>query len=148
METLGLHNLKPPQGAHKKKKILGRGSGSGHGKTSTRGHKGQTSRAGHHFYPGFEGYQSPLIRRIPKRGFKSRKRKGYQIINLQQLNKLTNDILSAQTLQECGLISDKNRPVKVLGKGTLNRPIKVEAAAFSKSAREKIEEAGGKCFLL
>ncbi|MBI4972529.1 MAG: 50S ribosomal protein L15 [Candidatus Omnitrophica bacterium] len=81
----GLHNLKPAAGSHKHRKILGRGSGSGHGKTSTRGSKGQTSRSGKHLYLGFEGGQSPLIRKIPKRGFSGRSHKEYQIVNLENL---------------------------------------------------------------
>ena len=96
--VIGLHNLKAPKGAHKKRRILGRGPGSGHGKTSTRGSKGQTSRAGRHFYLGFEGGQTPLIRRIPKRGFTNRFKKEYQIVNLNQLNKIKEPAISPELL--------------------------------------------------
>jgi len=147
-QTKGLHNLKAPKGAHKKKKILGRGSSSGHGKTSTRGNKGQTSRTGHHYYQGFEGGQMPLIRKIPKRGFKSRGREEYQIINLKDLNKIREDSVNPEILKKYNLIKYKDRPVKILGDGSIDRPIKVEASAFSKSAKNKIEQNGGTCSLL
>ena len=144
----GLHNLRAPKGAHKKKKILGRGSSSGHGKTSTRGNKGQTSRSGHHYYQGFEGGQMPLIRKIPKRGFKSRGQEEYQIINLKDLNKIREDSVNPEILKKYNLIKDKDRPVKILGDGSIVRPIKIEASAFSKSAKNKIEQNGGTCSLL
>jgi large subunit ribosomal protein L15 len=147
-QTKGLHNLKAPKGAHKKKKILGRGSSSGHGKTSTRGNKGQTSRTGHHYYQGFEGGQMPLIRKIPKRGFKSRRREEYQIINLKDLNKIREDYVNPEILKKYNLIKNKDRPVKILGSGSIDRPIKVEVSAFSKSAKGKIEQNGGTCSLL
>jgi len=141
---IGLHNLKAPSGAHKGKKILGRGPGSGHGKTSTRGSKGQTSRAGRDFYLGFEGGQSPLIRRIPKRGFNSRKKKNYQIVNLEALNKIEAGEINPELLQAKGLIRDKDEPVKILGSGEVSRPLAVKAHAFSQKAAEKIRQAGGK----
>ncbi|MDD5618745.1 MAG: 50S ribosomal protein L15, partial [Candidatus Omnitrophica bacterium] len=97
---IGMHNLKAPKGAHKKKKLLGRGSGSGHGKTSTRGSKGQTSRAGRHFYLGFEGGQSPLIRRMPKRGFTSNFKKEFQIINLDVLSKIKEQSINPELLEK------------------------------------------------
>lgn len=142
--TLGLHNLPVPPGAHKKKKYLGRGSGSGHGKTSTRGSKGQTSRAGRHFYLGFEGGQSPLIRRMPKRGFAKQDKRGYQIVNLKDLNRIKETAITLSVLEEKGLIQDKNKPVKILGDGAIKNPVTVQAHAFSKKAAQEITSAGGK----
>jgi len=144
-KSVGLHNLQVPRGAHKKKKLLGRGSSSGHGKTSTRGFKGQTSRAGRDFYPGFEGGQTPLIRRIPKRGFNNTAfKKEYQIINLKDLVALKESVIEPSILENNGLIRDKEKPVKILGDGGINTPVTVKAHAFSKQAKEKIEKAGGK----
>jgi len=141
---VALYNLKAPRGAHKRKKILGRGSSSGHGKTSTRGSKGQTSRSGRDFYPGFEGGQTPLIRRIPKRGFTSRFKKIYQIIHLKDLNKVEEATVTLDLLQEKGLIKDKNRLVKILSDGEIKNPITIQAHAVSKKALEKIQGVGGK----
>lgn len=140
---IGLHNLKAPKGAHKPKKLLGRGSGSGHGKTSTRGSKGQTSRSGRDFYPGFEGGQMPLIRRIPKRGFTSKNKLEYQILNLKNLNKIKEAKISLGLLEESGLIKDKNKLVKILGDGQIKNPFTIQAHAISKKAAEKIKNAGG-----
>lgn len=140
----GLHNLSAPKGSHKKKKLLGRGPGSGHGKTSTRGSKGQTSRAGRHFYLGFEGGQSPLIRRVPKRGFTSKFKKIFQLVNIGDLNKIKEAVLNPELLKKEGLIKDKNKPVKVLGDGEIKNAITISAHAFSKKAAEKIQGAGGK----
>ena len=140
----GLHNLKTPFGAHKKRKILGRGPGSGHGKTSTRGSKGQTSRAGRHFYLGFEGGQSPLMRRIPKRGFTNRFKKEYQIVNLSGLNNIKEAVVNPEILKQRGLIKDKEKPVKILGQGEIKSPIAVSAHAFSKRASQEIKNSGGK----
>jgi len=140
----GLHNLFAPAGAHKHKKLLGRGPGSGHGKTSTRGSKGQTSRAGRDFYLGFEGGQMPLIRRIPKRGFTSNFRREYQIVNLDALNKIKEETVTLELLEQKGLIKDKNKLVKILGEGEIKIPLTIQAHAFSKSAAEKIKGAGGK----
>lgn len=142
--VLGLHNLPVPRGAHKKRKYLGRGAGSGHGKTSTRGSKGQTSRAGRHFYLGFEGGQSPLIRRMPKRGFNSQNRKEYQIVNLKDLNLIRETTITLSVLEEKGLIRDKNKLVKILGDGAIKNPLTVQAHAFSKRAAQEIATAGGK----
>lgn len=142
--TFGLHNLAVPKGAHKKKKLLGRGSSSGHGKTSTRGSKGQTSRAGRHFYIGFEGGTSPLIRRMPKRGFTNIFKKEYQIINLGQLDKIKEAIVSIELLAQKGLIKDKAKLVKVLGDGTIGSAKTIQAHAFSKRASAEIIKAGGK----
>jgi len=141
--AIGMHNLKAPKGSHKKKKLLGRGSGSGHGKTSTRGSKGQTSRAGRHFYLGFEGGQSPLIRRMPKRGFTSNFKKEFQIINLESLNKVKEQSINPELLQKYGLIKDKNKLVKILGDGEIKNPIAVQVHAVSKKAFDKIKSAGG-----
>jgi large subunit ribosomal protein L15 len=140
---IGLHNLKIPKGAHKRRKILGRGSSSGHGKTSTRGSKGQTSRSGRDFYLGFEGGQMPLIRRIPKRGFTSRDKLEYQIVNLGNLNRIKEPNISLELLEEKGLIKDKDKLVKILGEGEIKNPITIQAHAVSKNAAEKIKNAGG-----
>jgi large subunit ribosomal protein L15 len=144
IKKFGLHNLVAPAGAHKRKKLLGRGPGSGHGKTSTRGSKGQTSRAGRDFYLGFEGGQTPLIRRIPKRGFTSQNKLEYQIVNLGDLNKIKESAITLDLLQEKGLIKDKERGVKILGDGEIKNPLTIQAHAFSKKAAQKIKEAGGK----
>jgi len=143
-----LHNLKAPLGAHKKKKLLGRGSGSGHGKTSTRGSKGQTSRAGRHFYLGFEGGQSPLIRKMPKRGFVSNFKKSYQIVNLDELNRIKETTITPQLLREKGLIRDEGAFIKILGNGTIKNPVTVQAHAFSKRAANEITNAGGKAEII
>lgn len=148
VETFGLHNLAVPDGAHKKKKLLGRGPSSGHGKTSTRGSKGQTSRAGRHFYLGFEGGQSPLIRRMPKRGFTSINKKEFQIVNLRDLIKIKESAITLDLLQEKGLIKDKTKLVKILGVGELKNPVTVQAHAFSKKASEDITKVGGKVELI
>jgi len=143
-EIIGLHNLKAPKGAHKRKKLLGRGPSSGHVKTSTRGSKGQTSRAGRDFYVGFEGGQMPLIRKIPKRGFRSKFKKEYQIINLDDLNRINQSLITLDLLEKEGLIKDKEKPVKILGEGQIKNSLTVSAHAFSKKAEEKIKAAGGK----
>lgn len=145
---IGLHNLKPPKGARHKKKILGRGPSSGHGKTSTRGSKGQSSRSGRDFYLGFEGWQNPLIRKIPKRGFKNKCAQVYQVVNLTDLEKISAEEITPALLEEKGLIKDKDKPLKILGEGKISRPIKIQAHAFSKSAYEKIIKVGGKVELL
>lgn len=140
-----LYNLVVPKGAHKHRKILGRGSSSGHGKTSTRGSKGQTSRSGRVTYPGFEGGQMPLIRKIPKRGFTSKFKKLYQILNLKDLSRIEETTnISLELLEEKGLIKDRNKLVKILGDGEIKTPITVYAHAISNKAAEKIKNAGGK----
>ena len=143
-----LHNLKRPFGAHKKRKYLGRGSGSGHGKTSNRGSKGQTSRAGRHFYLGFEGGQSPLIRKMPKRGFVSNFKKIYQIVNLQDLNSIKEPIVTPQLLKDNGLIRDEGALIKILGNGSIKNPLTIQAHAFSKRAAAEIVSAGGKAEII
>jgi len=141
---IGLHNLSVPSGAHKPRKLLGRGSSSGHGKTSTRGSKGQTSRSGRATYPGFEGGQMPLIRKIPKRGFTSIFRKTYQVINLKDLQKIKDTPITPEVLEQRGLIKDKEKPVKVLGDGEIKNPVTVSVHAASKAAADKIKNAGGR----
>jgi large subunit ribosomal protein L15 len=144
----GIHTLKPAPGSHKRKKQLGRGPGSGHGKTSSRGSKGQTSRAGRHFYLGFEGGQTPLIRRIPKRGFINEFRKEYQIVNLRDLSRITDSIVTPALLEAVGLIKDKAGRVKILGAGDLARALTVQAHAFSEKAAASIKSAGGKAEII
>lgn len=142
---IGLENLKPPRGAHRKKKLLGRGPGSGHGKTSTRGIKGQTSRAGRDFYLGFEGGQMPLIRKIPKRGFSNVSfQDRYQIVNIKDLARIKESVIDPQLLEQAGLIKDKDKLTKILGEGELSKALTVKAHAFSKKAKELVEKAGGK----
>lgn len=143
-----LHELKPPKGAIKRKKLLGRGPGSGHGKTSTRGSKGQLSRSGHHFYLGFEGGQMPLIERIPKRGFRVYKKNVFQLVNLKKLDAFPADSsITPETLEEKGLIHDAGKKVKILGTGAISKKVNVEADAFSGTAGEAITKAGGKITL-
>jgi large subunit ribosomal protein L15 len=143
-EKIGLFNLKAPKGSHKRRKLKGRGPGSGHGKTSTRGSKGQTSRAGRDFYLGFEGGQSPLIRRIPKRGFTSKFKREYQIVNLSDLNRVKEPTITPELLESKGIIKDKGKRIKVLGDGEIKNPVSVQAHAFSKKASLMIVKAGGK----
>jgi len=148
VSLVSLHNIKVPFGAHKKKKLLGRGPSSGHGKTSTRGSKGQTSRAGRHFYLGFEGGQSPLIRKMPKRGFVSNFKKIYQIVNLENLNKMKAAVITPQLLKENGLIRNERDRIKVLGNGSISHPVTIQAHAFSKHAAAEIVSAGGKAEII
>ena len=144
-----LSNLVSVKGARKKKKLLGRGPGSGHGKTSTRGHKGQRARAGRDFYLGFEGGQSPLIRRIPKRGFTHIKKHPYQLVNLNDLNDFPNgSLVDAKALHEKGLINDTRGLIKVLADGDLTNALTVKANKFSQNAIKKIEKSGGKTELV
>jgi large subunit ribosomal protein L15 len=143
----GIHNLKRPEGSHRSRKRVGRGVGSGLGKTSGYGHKGSKARAGHHgpggSKPHFEGGQMPLQRRVPKRGFTNTNRIEYQVVNLFQLNELEETEVTLEVLAAQGLIGHTTRRVKVLGAGELTRSVTVSAHRFSKSAREKIESAGG-----
>ncbi len=144
-----LDDLKPAAGSNKKRKRVGRGDGSGHGKTSCRGHKGQGARSGGNTKPGFEGGQMPLQRRLPKRGFHNIFRSEMAVVNLAQLDALadTGEIVP-ETMSQYGLISGKNRQVKVLGEGNWTKPVTVRAHGFSASAKEKIEAAGGKAELI
>jgi large subunit ribosomal protein L15 len=142
---IGLNNLKPAKGSKHRKKIVGRGVGSGHGRTSTRGSKGQKARSGDGSKKiGFEGGQMPILRRIPKRGFNNPFRKEYEVVNVESLNKFDSGLeVTPQVLKEAGLIGKANL-VKILGVGDLNKALTVKVAAFSKSAVEKINAAGGK----
>lgn len=141
-----LAELEVAEGATHKKKRLGRGDGSGHGGTSSKGHKGQIARAGGRVRRGFEGGQTPLHRRLPKFGFKSLNRTTYAILNLSDLNKLEGEI-SPETLIKAGLIS-KTKKLKVLGNGTLEKAVTVKAHKFSETAKAAIEKAGGKAEVL
>jgi large subunit ribosomal protein L15 len=142
---IGLNNLKPAKGSKHRKKIVGRGLGSGMGRTATRGSKGQKSRSGDGSKKiGFEGGQMPILRRIPKRGFNNIFRKEYEIVNIDKLNKFESGVeVTADKLKEAGMVS-KSKFVKILGVGKLNKSLTVKVAAFSKSAEEKIKAAGGK----
>ena len=141
---MDLSNLSPPQGAKKRKKRVGRGSGSGHGKTSCRGNKGQKSRSGGKIAPWFEGGQMPLQRRIPKRGFRNIFKKEYTIVNLKDLNIFSGDeVITIEKLRQQGLVKKIRDGVKVLGEGKLEKPLVIEAHKFSKSATEKIMAVGG-----
>ncbi len=144
-----LSMLRPPKGAVKRKKRVGCGPGSGHGKTSTRGHKGAKSRSGKEYDSRFEGGQMPLYRRIPKKGFSNyRFKKFYEIVNLKELNKFEeNTEITPEFLKEKGLIEGRY-PVKILGEGEIKVKLLVKAHKFSRSAREKIEKAGGKVEVL
>ena len=140
-----LHELSPAPGSKKAKKRIGRGSGSGTGKTSGKGHKGQNARSGGGVRPGFEGGQMPLQRRVPKRGFNNIFAKRYAIVNVGDLEKFddgaTVDIKSLKTV---GLVKKEYDGLKVLGEGNLKKKLTVNAVKFSKTAKEKIENAGGK----
>jgi large subunit ribosomal protein L15 len=142
-----LHDLSPAEGSRRNPKRLGRGQGSGTGKTSGRGQKGAGARAGSKSRPGFEGGQMPLHRRIPKRGFKNFARVEYQVVNVRDLTGLTGTVTPG-SLKAAGLVASLRRPVKVLGNGELDSSLSVSAHAFSKSAREKIEGAGGSVMVL
>lgn len=140
-----LHELAPYAGATKKRKRIGRGPGSGHGKTATKGHKGLLARSGGGKRPGFEGGQMPLVRRLPKHGFTNPFRVDYAIVNLKSLAALgAVDQVTPQVLVGAGLIKRKTRLVKILGLGEVGGPIVVQAHKFSKSALEKIQAAGGR----
>ena len=141
-----LSTLHPPQGATKKHKRIGRGIGSGHGKTSTRGHKGQYARSGAKRRFMKEGGQMPLVRRLPKRGFWNPFRVAYQVVNIAELDALSEvAVFDRETMLRLRLVRETTMPVKVLGTGNLSRAITVHADAFSKTAEEKIGAAGGRC---
>lgn len=144
---MNLSNIRAPRKASENKKRVGRGMGSGMGKTSTRGHKGQRSRSGSRLLRGFEGGQMPLHRRLPKRGFTNIFREEYAIVNLDRLAALGETTINPEVLRKAGVISTSRR-VKILGDGELTAPITVEAHKFSKSAQEKITKAGGKAEIL
>jgi large subunit ribosomal protein L15 len=140
---MNLSGLKPPAGQTKQRKRIGRGMGSGHGKTATRGSKGQHAGTGFSQKRGFEGGQMPLHRRLPKRGFTNIFKKQFVVINLGRLEKLEGDTFNVDRLQELGIIKKLRDGVKILGSGQLTRKITVEAHHFSKSALDKIQKAGG-----
>ena len=141
-----LHTMKPNEGATFTRKRVGRGIGSGLGKTSGKGHKGQNARSGGGVRQGFEGGQLPLFRRLPKRGFTNAMFKTkYAVINLSDLNKFENDtVITPELLKEMGLIKNKLDGIKVLGNGTLEKKLTVKAHKFSDVAKEQIEKLGGK----
>ena len=138
-----LQELKPAEGSTRKRKRVGRGSGSGHGKTSCRGHKGQNCRSGGGVRLGFEGGQMPLQRRLPKRGFKNPFHLRYVILNVGDIEKSGLDAVSPEHLVKSGAIKSVRDGLKILGDGTLSRAVTVRAHAFSKSALEKIKSVGG-----
>ena len=139
-----LHELKNVPGAVHRKKRVGCGEGGGHGKTSGRGGKGQTARSGGSIRPGFEGGQMPLYRKLPHRGFNNKNFKiQYAIVNVGDLERVEGDEINIDTLVKSGLIRSGSALLKVLGNGEVNRALKVTAARFSASAKEKIEKAGG-----
>lgn len=143
--AIHIGTLRPPSGAHKRRKRVGQGIGSGHGKTATRGSKGQRSRSGMSMRPGFEGGQMPLHRRLPKRGFTNIFKKQFTIVNLGDLAKFDpKEKVTPELLLERGVIKRLGDGLKVLGGGELKGPLQIEAHQFSKSAEEKIVKAGGK----
>ncbi|MCX7908569.1 MAG: 50S ribosomal protein L15 [Ignavibacteria bacterium] len=143
-------NLHPAFGSTHKKKRIGRGPGSGHGGSATRGTKGHQSRSGYHRKLAFEGGQMPLIRRVPKFGFNNINRIEYQIVNLEKIQefidkgKIQGEELNPNLMFEIGLVRKRNQPIKILGDGRISKPISIAAHKFSKSAIEKIESIGGK----
>lgn len=144
-----LHELKSPKGSHKRKRPVGRGQGSGHGKTAGRGHKGQMSRAGRAVIHGLEGGQMPLIRRLPKFGFRRRNAIVYQIVNVGDFGRFKEgETANPETMKAKGLVKSANKIIKVLGTGEIKKPLTVQAHSFSKSAEEKIKQAGGKSEIL
>jgi large subunit ribosomal protein L15 len=142
-----LHNLRPPEGSRRNRKRVGRGPGSGTGKTAGRGENGQNSRSGGGVPPWFEGGQMPLQRRIPKRGFTNRNRVEYQVVNVGDLNLLDGEATPA-SLKAAGLIRSLRRPVKILGTGEVASPLRCSVHGASASARRKIEAAGGSVTVL
>jgi large subunit ribosomal protein L15 len=139
-----LNQLKPVEGARHAKKRLGRGIGSGLGKTAGKGTKGQNARSGGGVRPGFEGGQLPLFQRLPKRGFKSLSRVEYKVVNVEQLNVFENGtVVDVAKLVEAGIVKELNELVKILGNGKLEKKLTVKANKFSESAKKAIEAAGG-----
>ena len=143
-----LSNLRAPKNANTGRKRVGRGMGSGMGKTSTRGHKGQGSRSGFSLMRGVEGGQMPLHRRLPKRGFTNIFRTEYTVINLDRLSELKVNDINIEDYKKLGLVSSKKALIKILGSGELKSALTIQAHKFSKSAVEKIEKAGGKAVVL
>ena len=142
---MALHNLRKPKGSTHSKKRVGRGQGSGQGKTAGRGHKGAQSRSGYHFKRGFEGGQMPLHRRVPKRGFHNPFRIEYAVVNLDMLGEVfdAGSAVTPDLLRERGLVRDSRARIKVLGRGDLKKKLTVQAHKFSGTAAEKIAAAGG-----
>ena len=142
---MSLNNLRPPKGAKHKKRRVGRGPGSGHGVTASRGNKGAKSRSGFRFKRGFEGGQMPLHRRVPKRGFHNPFRIEYEVVNLDQLGEAfdAGTTITPELLRERGFLARGDKPLKVLGRGELGKALTVRAHKFSGSAAEKIKAAGG-----
>lgn len=142
---MDLSQLKPADGSTKNRKRIGRGPGSGKGKTAGKGHKGQNARSGGGVKPGFEGGQMPLQRRLPKRGFTSLNKKDYNLVNVRDLECFeAGSTVSLELYGQAGLVSKMKDGIKILADGELNKPLTVQAHRFSKSAAEKIEAAGGK----
>ena len=147
--ALHIGTIQPPRGAHKRPKRVGFGIGSGHGKTATRGSKGQKSRSGSSIRPGFEGGQMPLHRRLPKRGFTNIFKKHYAIVNLGDLSGFSaGEVVNLETLCQRGILKKPGDGLKVLGDGELTAPLTITARHFSKSAVDKITRAGGKAEVL
>jgi large subunit ribosomal protein L15 len=145
---MNLSNLRAPKKANRNRKRVGRGMGSGHGKTSTRGHKGQGSRSGSSLMRGFEGGQMPLHRRLPKRGFTNIFRTEYTVLNLDRLAELNEAELTLDAFVAKGFLRKRGELLKILGNGEITTAITVHAHKFSKTAQEKIEKAGGKVVLI
>ncbi|CEG24403.1 50S ribosomal protein L15 [Planococcus massiliensis] len=144
-----LHELKPAEGSRSSRKRIGRGIGSGTGKTAGKGHKGQNARSGGGVRPGFEGGQNPLFRRLPKRGFTNINRKDYAIVNLDVLNRFDEGTeITPALLIESGVVSNERSGIKILGNGSLEKKLTVKAHKFSGSAKEAIEAAGGQTEVL
>jgi large subunit ribosomal protein L15 len=144
-----IHDLSPQEGSKKNRKRVGRGVGSGHGRTSCRGHKGQKARSGGTIVPGFEGGQMPLQRRLPKRGFTNIFRKEAAVVNLKDLNRFeASAVVDLEALKSAGLVRKAEGGVKVLGKGDIAHAITLKVDKISRTAKEKIEAAGGKVELL
>ncbi len=143
--VMRIHKLSPAEGSRRKRKRVGRGPGSGHGKTSCRGHKGQNSRSGGGVRPGFEGGQMPLQRRLPKRGFNNIFRKHYSIINIKDLSGFEpNSSVDSESLRKAGLVKKERDGIKLLGNGEISHPLNIQVHKVSKGAKEKIEASGGK----
>jgi large subunit ribosomal protein L15 len=140
-----LGQLNPPRGARKRPQRVGRGPGSGHGKTAGRGNKGQRSRSGAHIPAGFEGGQMPLQRRLPKRGFRNIFKKRFALVHISDLNRFSKgDVVDVEALQKAGLVKKVYDGVKIVGDGELKVPLTIRAHKFTESARKKIEAASGK----
>ena len=142
---MNLHDLAPAKGAKKRRKRIGRGPGSGHGKTATKGHKGLLARSGGGKRPGFEGGQMPLFRRLPKFGFTNPTRTEYAIVNIKSFETWTGaEVITPDLMVDAGLVKRKKLPIKILGNGELKKSLVIQAHKFSKSAEAKIQSAGGR----